>query len=69
MYSKKIKEVMKMVFEIADGRKEFYQWDINRYLKINDENITEVHFDNRTEITTPVVKVKDGMCAVPNILL
>lgn len=58
-----------MVFEIADGRKEFYQWDINRYLKINEENITEVHFDNRTEITTLVVKVKDGMCAVPNILL
>lgn len=57
------------MFEIADGREEFYQWDINRYLKVNEENITEVHFDNRTEITTLVVKVKDGMCAVPNILL
>ena len=32
------------VFEIQDGRKFFYQWDLNRKLKVNDSSVEEAHF-------------------------
>ncbi|MBR4419837.1 MAG: hypothetical protein IKT32_03060 [Clostridia bacterium] len=34
------------MFSIYDGRKHFYQWDINQKLIVNDSTITEVHFSN-----------------------
>ena len=58
-----------MIFEIADGRSNFYQWDLNRQLKVNDSSITEVHFSNRLNDYSLVVKVVDGKANVPNILL
>lgn len=61
------------MFEILDGRKEFYQWDINRKLVIHDETITEVHFCNRTDECSLKCEVYnvDGiyLVDVPNVLL
>lgn len=34
------------MFSIYDGRKQFYQWDTDRKLIINDKTISEVHFAN-----------------------
>jgi len=34
------------MFSIYDGRKKFYQWDIDRKLIVNDKTISEVHFAN-----------------------
>ena len=57
------------MFKILDGREQFYQWDINRKLLVQDASITEVHFCNRTEECSLVVEVVDGVANVPNILL
>lgn len=32
------------IFELNDGRKFLFQWDLNRKLTVNDNSITEVHF-------------------------
>lgn len=34
------------MFTIYDGRKHFYQWDLNQKLIVEDSTITEVHFAN-----------------------
>lgn len=57
------------IFEILDGRQQFYQWDLDRQIKVNDESITQVHFCNRTDECSLCVEVVDGIANVPNILL
>ena len=61
------------MFLIEDGRKEFYQWDLNRRLIVVDGSIVEVHFCNRTDDCSLVVEVymENGnhYADVPNILL
>lgn len=57
------------MFRIADGREYFYQWDLNQKIIVDDPTITELHFCNRTDFSTLVVPVKDGLADVPNILL
>lgn len=61
------------MFKIQDGRKHFYQWDLDRKLIVEDAAITEVHFCNRTDDCSLVCEtfVEDGLTLVnvPNILL
>ena len=61
------------MFAIYDGRKEFYQWDLNRKLIVDDETIDQVHFCNKTDDSSLVCLVyeQDGknVVNVPNILL
>lgn len=61
------------MFRIYDGRKEFYQWDLDRKLIVDDDNITEVHFCNRTtECALPVRTYREGdltVVNVPNLIL
>lgn len=70
------------MFQIADGRECFWQWDLNRQIVVNDPDITEVHFCNKTDDCSLVVEVNevaadtlDGQhfsyrtANVPNILL
>ena len=61
------------MFKLQDGRDKFYQWDSDRKLIVEDPQITEVHFSNRTDDYSLVVKtyVENGitLANVPNILL
>lgn len=61
------------MFKILDGRKYFYQWDINRKLIVNDETIKEVHFCNRQSECSLVCEVYTendlNVVDVPNIIL
>lgn len=61
------------MFKIYDGRKEFYQWDLNRKLIVEDGSIKEVHFCNRTGDCSLIRHVYEvnGMYLVdvPNIIL
>lgn len=61
------------MFKILDGRSEFYQWDLDRQLIIEDATVNEVHFCNRTDDCSLVCEVYelDGLrvADVPNILL
>lgn len=61
------------MFKIQDGRNQFYQWDIDRRLIIEDASVTEVHFCNRTDNCSLVCEVfeEEGirLVNVPNILL
>ena len=63
------------MFRIADGRKSFYQWDVNRQIIVEDYSIQEVHFCNKTDDCSLVVEVyADSLdcelkADVPNILL
>lgn len=61
------------MFKIYDGRKEFYQWDLDRKLIIEDPTVKEVHFCNRTDDCSLVCEVytEDNLLLVdvPNILL
>ena len=57
------------MFTLQDGREHLYQWDLDRYIVVNDDKICEVHFCNRTSDCSLVVEVKDGLAAIPNILL
>ena len=61
------------MFSILDGRSNFYQWDLNRKLIVNDNTIKEVHFCNRTDNCSLIVETyeENGMTLanVPNILL
>lgn len=36
------------MFKIYDGRSNFYQWDLNRKLIVEDKSVQQVHFCNRT---------------------
>ena len=57
------------MFKIYDGREHFWQWDLNQKLIVEDPEINEVHFCNRTDDCSLVVEVVDGLANVPNILL
>ena len=61
------------MFKIYDGRDQFYQWDIDRKLIVEDATITQVHFCNRTDNCSLVCEVyeENGLriVDVPNILL
>lgn len=61
------------MFKILDGRSEFYQWDLNRKIVVDDASIKEVHFCNRTgscSLVRGVYEVNGLYVAdVPNILL
>ena len=57
------------MFTLQDGREHLYQWDLDRYILVNDPKISEVHFCNRTTDCSLVVEVKDGLAAIPNIIL
>lgn len=61
------------MFTIYDGRKEFYQWDLNRKLVVDDKTIEQVHFCNKTDDRSLVCLVyeQDGknVVNVPNVLL
>ena len=57
------------MFRIADGREHFYQWDVDRQILVNDSTVAEVHFCNRTDDCSLVVKVINGVANVPNIIL
>lgn len=61
------------MFKIQDGRTMFYQWDIDRKLIVEDANIKEVHFCNKTDECSLVCNtyVEEGLTVVnvPNILL
>lgn len=61
------------MFKILDGRTEFYQWDLNRKIVVDDAAIKEIHFCNRTgscSLVRDVYEVNGLYVAdVPNILL
>lgn len=61
------------MFTIYDGRAEFYQWDVEQKLIVEDSTIDEVHFCNRTDTCSLVCEVyNEGelrVVNVPNILL
>ena len=61
------------MFKIEDGRESFYQWDLNRRLIVEDSQVKEVHFCNRTDNCSLVCEtfVEDGITLVnvPNMLL
>ena len=56
-------------FCIEGGRKQFYRWDLDQKIVVNDPAIDEVHFCNGTSDKSLVTVVKDGRADVPNILL
>jgi hypothetical protein len=61
------------MFKIYDGRSQFYQWDLDRRLIVEDAEITQVHFCNRTGDCSLVCETykEDGrtLVNVPNVLL
>lgn len=61
------------MFKILDGREQFYQWDSDRQIVIEDIDCNEVHFSNRTDKTALVCTVREEngqvIADVPNILL
>lgn len=61
------------MFKIYDGRSEFYQWDLDRKVIVEDKSINQVHFCNRTDNCSLVTEVYDldglRVADVPNILL
>ena len=61
------------MFKIQDGRENFYQWDLDRKLIVEDGGITQVHFCNRTDECSLVCEVYDDnglrLVDVPNVLL
>ena len=61
------------MFKIYDGRSQFYQWDLDRKLIVEDDSINEVHFCNRTDDCSLVCKVSSEkglrVVNVPNVLL
>ena len=58
---------------IYDGRREFYQWDLDQKLIVSDSTINEVHFCNQTGANSLVCEVytegEQRLVNVPNILL
>lgn len=61
------------MFRIYDGRGEFYQWDKDRKLIVDDASIKQVHFCNKTEdCSLPMATYTEGeltLVDVPNSLL
>lgn len=61
------------MFKIYDGRDEFYQWDLDRKLIVEDASVNQVHFCNRSSDCSLVceVRTEDNLRVVdvPNIIL
>ena len=61
------------MFKIYDGRSQFYQWDLDRKLIVEDDSINQVHFCNRTDDCSLVREVYNQkglrLVDVPNVLL
>lgn len=61
------------MFKIYGGRKEFYQWDIDTKVIVNDPFIDEVHFCNRTGDCSLIEEVYEyngvRVANVPRVLL
>jgi hypothetical protein len=61
------------MMKILNDRANFYQWDLEQKLEIEDRTITEVHFNNAADTEALVCEVyeQDGkkLVNVPNILL
>ena len=63
------------MFQLADGRQNVYQWDINVKLLLDESNESadEVHFSarfSRVSLSVEVVRAKDSSyVTIPNILL
>ena len=61
------------MFKIYDGRTEFFQWDKEQKVIIEDRTITEVHFCNKTDDCSLVCAAYDldglWVADVPNVLL
>lgn len=61
------------MFKILDGRSQFYQWDLDRKVIVEDASVNEVHFCNRTDDCSLICEVYelDGLrvADVPNIML
>ena len=57
------------MFSIVNGNKGLYQWDLNREIIVADSSIKEVHYTNSFFGEALVVEVKNGVAAIPNILL
>lgn len=61
------------MFSIYDGRKEFFQWDLNTKLIVEDESIKEVHYCNKTSENALICEVYEEngkrLANVPNVLL
>lgn len=61
------------MFKLYDGRESFYQWDLDRKLIVEDKDIKQVHFCNRTDECSLVCEtyIEDGLnlVNVPNVLL
>lgn len=66
--------MQKRIFQIYDGRNNFWQWDTKQKLIILDDSITEVRFSNRNMEHSKrriVYTDNDGkrVCNVPDLLL
>lgn len=61
------------MFKLEDGREHLWQWDLDRRVIVEDTNVCEVHFCNRTTECSLVVKpyMDNGIYVanIPNILL
>ncbi len=61
------------MFVLEDGRKNLFQWDVDRRLIVEDPTITEVHFCNKSDDCSLVVETytdNDTVYAdIPNVLL
>lgn len=61
------------MFRIENGREHFYQYDLNQRLIIDNDDITQIHFCNRTDDCSLVVEVYEEngkrFADVPNVLL
>lgn len=61
------------MFQIEDGRKHLYQWDLNRRLIVENPDIIEAHYYTSSKAEMPVCEVKeeDGLrfVDIPNFLL
>ena len=54
------------MFKIYDGRKHFFQWDLDRQLIVEDATIKEVHFCNCMDEQALVLDtyVMDGLTVI-----
>ena len=60
------------MFYIADGRKDFYQWDLDRRLSCSDEEVIKAHYYYNKDTCLTVERKEDETgyyFEVPNILL
>ena len=49
--------------------KELFQWEKNRFVEVNDEQITFVQFYNKKSKYGPEIPVTEGKALIPNYLL